>query len=368
MFTFVKLPYSDKYKVCIQTFDIVDNKGNRCDLYLNKENEPVIYLDWFDGKKEYQIGLIPILLRFKSELTLSVLKAMRVGYKDERELWVDYKNIFIMFNNPVESEEYPGFYEIPYFPYYCVNKSGDVMSKRKNTLLKFALSKPERNNYKNILSGYYISTGTDWLGREVRISRHRLLALAFCKYTTDPEILTCNHINGVPGDDRWDNLELITRKANLMHAINNGLMPNSVKPIEVYFYNTNEIKKYRSVASAAKELNCSYGKLAKRAPTPWKRYSDGFSVKVSDGTEWPKLDDKITYVPYTGKVVALDILSGKKYSAISAERMSAIANVSPPSIRERCNTKSFKPVKNFIFKYENDEREFPNISNTFTVQ
>lgn len=37
MFTFVKLPYSDKYKVCIQTFDVVDDKGNRCDLYLNKK-------------------------------------------------------------------------------------------------------------------------------------------------------------------------------------------------------------------------------------------------------------------------------------------------------------------------------------------
>lgn len=97
-------------------------------------------------------------------------------------------------------------------------------------------------------------------------------------------------------------------------------------------------------------------------------YSDGFSVKVSDGTEWPKLEDNITYVPYTGKVAALDILSGKKYNAISPERMSAIANVSPTSIRDRCNTKSFKPVKNFIFKYENDKREFPNISNTYTVQ
>lgn len=368
MFTFVKLPYSDKYKICTQTFDIVDNKGKRCDLYLNKENEPVIYLDWFEGKKEYQIGLIPILLRCKSELTLSVLRAIRVGYKDERELWVDYKNVFIMFNSPVESEEYPGFYEIPYFPYYCVNKNGDVMSKRKNVLLKFSLSKPEKDNYKNIRSGYHMSTGINWLGREVAIARHRLMALAFCKYTTDPETLICNHINGVPGDDRCNNLELVTRKANLIHAINNGLMPNSVKPIEIYFYNTNEIKKYKSVASAAKELNCSYGKIRNRAYAPWKRYSDGFSVKLSDGTEWPRLDDEITHVPYSGKVVALDILSGKKYNAISAERMSPIAKVSAVSIRDRCDTKSFKPVKNFIFKYEDDEREFPNISNTFTVQ
>ena len=56
MFTFVDLPYSDKYKVCLQTFDVIDNGDKRHDLYLNKEGEPVIKLDWFDGLKEYQIG------------------------------------------------------------------------------------------------------------------------------------------------------------------------------------------------------------------------------------------------------------------------------------------------------------------------
>ena len=359
MFTFVNLPYSDKYKVCLQTFDVIDNDDRRHDLYLNKEGEPVIKLDWFDGLKEYQIGLIPILLRLKGSLTLSVLKAIRVGYKDERELWIDYKNIFIMFSEPVESDLYPGYYEIPYFPNYCVTRSGDVISKVKKEALKFMVTVPEKDNYKNIHGGYYVTTGVNWLGEPARLPRHRLVALAFCKYHTDPDKLVCNHINGKPGDDRCENLELITRRANLIHALENNLMPNSVKPIEIFFYNTNTIKKYNTIAIAAKELGCSHGRLQKRVLTPWKRYSDGYSVKLADGTPWPKLDTKITYVPNGLSVLAYDILTGEIYKSTSPERMSSVVPVNPTSIRERCNTKSFKPVKNFIFKYSNDDREFP---------
>lgn len=189
-----------------------------------------------------------------------------------------------MFKKPIPCIEYPEYFEIPYFPNYCINKKGDVISKLQKRSLVFYKTQPEQNNYKNITQGYYITTCKNWLGKEIRASRHRLMALAFCKYNSDPDKLVCNHINGVPGDDRPENLELITRRQNLLHALDHNLMPNSVVPVEILFYENNEIKKFDSVAKAAKYLNCSHGRLTKRILTPWKRYSDGYSVKKADGT------------------------------------------------------------------------------------
>lgn len=63
MYTFINLPYSNIYKICLQTYDIIDATGKRYDIYLNAKNDPVLKLDWFDGLREYQLGLIPFVMR-----------------------------------------------------------------------------------------------------------------------------------------------------------------------------------------------------------------------------------------------------------------------------------------------------------------
>ena len=114
-------------------------------------------------------------------------------------------------------------------------------------------------NVKNIKNGYKVLT---IYGKTK--SAHRLLCLTFKKYNTNPKKLFVNHIDGNGGNNNLSNLEWVTPRENLIHALNNKLMPNSIVPITSMCLNTGNVKSFNSITDASKYHNINKSTIYNR--------------------------------------------------------------------------------------------------------
>lgn len=87
-------------------------------------------------------------------------------------------------------------------------------------------------------------------GYTITIGRHRLLMLTFRPCENSEELIV-NHLNGIKGDDRLDNLEWCTYVENIEHAGLHGLT-TKCKPVDLYDHNTGEIIQFPSIVKASR--------------------------------------------------------------------------------------------------------------------
>lgn len=111
---------------------------------------------------------------------------------------------------------------------FLVSEYGEFFSKRTNKILKPSLAK----------SGYLLLStkigGRTGKNKCFRI--HREVAKCFIpnKYNL-PEV---NHIDGNKQNNHYSNLEWVSPKENIQHAINNGLMDNNIIAKATASYNS----------------------------------------------------------------------------------------------------------------------------------
>jgi len=89
---------------------------------------------------------------------------------------------------------------------------------------------------------------------------HALVAAAFVSTPTSPKRLEVNHINGVKTDNRVENLEWVTRAANVQHAHRIGLHP--VRPSPLRLLTTEQARSIREMQRAGvmqKTLAAQFG-------------------------------------------------------------------------------------------------------------
>lgn len=84
-----------------------------------------------------------------------------------------------------------------------------------------------RKTGKDIRTGYLIvQLRKNNVSKTIRI--HSIVVEAFLKIKTTRK-LVCNHINGIKTDNRLVNLEAISQKENVRHAMKLGLTKNPIK-------------------------------------------------------------------------------------------------------------------------------------------
>lgn len=117
--------------------------------------------------------------------------------------------------------------EIPDFAGYYADKEGNIYTTLKQGCRdRYDLSKrtePKLLNVRYTAKGY----GRVYMRRESTNKRedvyiHRIIAQLFIPNPNN--LLEVNHINSDRGDNKVENLEWITRKDNLSHAMSEGYM------------------------------------------------------------------------------------------------------------------------------------------------
>ena len=185
------------------------------------------------------------------------------------------------------------------FSRYVVYENGNVFDLVDNRFIKFSKNP----------AGYYSYRFISDSGLKTSIFRHRLLCMVFSP-VPNMHNLYVNHINGIKGDDRLENLEWVTPKENAHHAGKLNLT-QKCKPVIVRNYKTKELKYYNSFLECALDLNISKDMVSYRVKHPKKVFPEGYQFKLlSDKTDWEDDPDTHNYGVYQ-KVLLRNILTNE---------------------------------------------------------
>lgn len=134
--------------------------------------------------------------------------------------------------------------------FYEISNLGRIRNARTKRILK------QNSNYK----GYNLYVGT--LGSKKRVKGiviHRAVAETFIPNPENkPQV---NHIDGNKGNNCVSNLEWVTAKENMSHAIKTGLQNNSGEHNGNAKLTQQQVEEIRKIR---KEKNISYRKLAEK--------------------------------------------------------------------------------------------------------
>lgn len=229
------------------------------------------------------------------------------------------------------------FKTIPGFSDYMVNKEGVLYGKAlKKTL-----------NATRDCNGYsVVSIFNDNRVRKTK-KVHHLVLMAFKpndyklittdfknNHNADGKVYSTNHIDGVKTNNRLDNLEVITHKDNVRHAMNTGLV-STVKPVKVKFHDTKEIKHYPSMIAASRALGMQEDGVLQRLENPnykWILWSDNTQIILESDGEF----EDIKYIPKEGGGIQQNIV------AIDYKK-NAFEEIIYPSINEYCRVNGINP-------------------------
>lgn len=355
------IPFTN-YRYRLNKFGEVTDFNGEILKIENIDGTASVAFDWVYGLQSYELGMVAVVTALNVKIPPHLFNRIEVIYGDNNQLNTMPSNLSYRFKgSPIELVNKPDFFYIPFYTSYGISEKGEVFSIKTNKILAWTRTKPSK--IKNITGGYFVSAAEKDTGARASVSRHRLLGFTFLKYKINPAKLVINHRNGIPGDDDLSNLEWVTRKENNIHAINSGLMPNSVVKLLVKNLLTGEIQKYNSIADCSRALNIGHSKLCVRTyKTFKKRYPDNLAFKIDDNSDWPVMDKHVSSAYGWRSVVAKNVFTGECFIFSSASDAGDNVGVCNESAQWIADTESKRPVNGFIFRYLTDDIVWPEYS------
>lgn len=341
---------------------IRDVKGNELPYRRDDDGNKIVHCLGWDGERDYRV-IDLVAIQFKSlyipQTDYDKVIAFTIDGNPEN---VHARNIGYRFEGgKLECKERPGFYYVPGLTSCAINENGDVINVKELNFLSVYITKayPE----KNIKGGYGTFTSRFVRGKSVALARHRALCLVFKEYPDNVDTLAVNHINGIPGDDRLDNLEWVTRGENNQHAYENDLKNQHMRVLVRNVY-TGEVTEYYSISECSRQLGYATDETIRFRLYKSKFcrvFADGTQVKLkSDQRDWIIPEDVMKAVREARSFAGLPIkvrncktLEEKKYETV--QEASRDLGIQSSTITSRFSTRNEKPLFGYQFKEQDDK-------------
>ncbi len=261
---------------------------------VDEDGDIVVTLDWINGYRKYKCAVMVVATYKNCRIPLSSYRYIIPMFVDGNRTNLCPDNIVYRYgDNGVEHPNHKGFYLIPFFSQYVIDRNGVLFNTTTKRFIK---------HYVDRHRGFYrkFNVRPD-LGKITRMGRYRLMCLAFKKFPATVDELDVNHIDGVVGNDTLDNLEWATRKRNMLHASEIGLRSDNIA-VESRNVNTGRVDVYYSLSECCRQHDITRSTLLNRLRSnDLTVYRGGYQFKlVSNETPWPEIDPNSYYFDGSG--------------------------------------------------------------------
>lgn len=310
-------------------------------------------IDWIAGRGSYLVGALVLLTYLKIDLDDKHWLEIEPLYKDGDNTNVCLQNLTYRFKNgPLEAEGYPGFYHVPFFSRYAINKDGTMINVHTGKEKSWYVSagNPERN----CLGGYNSTRVVNHHGNSTGIFQHRALCLTFKPYGANVDEMVVNHKDGDKSNNDLDNLEWTTHLENNLHAIQTGLKGATLKPVLMLNRLTGEVQRFNSLVECLEKigkqhLSYIYHRLV--STRSGVRVKDSVLFKYDDGTAWPETDMRLTYQNANGiKATATNVSTGEVVEFAGAGAGQKLTGVKRATILFNLKKGREVPVGGWVFR------------------
>ena len=235
--------------------------------------------------------------------------------------------------------------DIPGFDDYQCSQYGDIRKKL------------DQHEYQTI-SPYYTKQGyvrvnlwVEGIGNLGKLV-HQLTCLTFNGPPPESGHYEVNHKNGIKDDNNYTNLEWMTSKENVNHAIEAGLTRYNIR-IRMFDTLTGECRVFISMRAAADFFGTTVEKIKRFLRLPDSLVEDRYRLE-------PILDEHVpASFSHTKEIKAKDYISNKIIIASNGGVMSLVTGVSAATILKHATKDTPTLVGGYVFMFKDDNRDFP---------
>lgn len=295
--------------------------------------------------------------RSPEEIQALIYMPVYLPLEDFNKLWLESLNGKRYWNYPeggIECKEMPGFYYIPEFSRYVINKKGEVYSLQSGQYKDFFI----------LSTGYLGTRLTRDDGFSKIMTRHRLMGMTFMDYQNVIAGLVIDHLDCNKLNNSLDNFEWVEQAENVRRGILHARHARAKTLIMAREIPDGEIFSFESMHAAARHFDVSTSSIYYHLnnPTPNAVYKGKYLVwydtDVDGGVFTKEHEEVIKKSSHSKKVLAKNVETGEITVYSSGQEFHRASGISKKRIFSCLTPGIQKVVDGLVFKYETDPSDW----------